>query len=563
MLTKINRYLFNVPDKVGFDNYIVLILNFNIAVVALLGSFINIILHMGMVRILLTLVPALIFSFVYYMSRFREKTILPKFWLALAAIIMINLQWWHNFGSYGPILYLFVVLQCFILILFDNKTKVFFTVALLVNITILFWFEYKFPDIFGHYSNNTSRLIDLYVGILIYFTIAILLINIAVSFYINEKEKAEKADKLKTFFLANMSHEIRTPMNAIIGFGDLLSMTDLDDKQKKYLQIITNNSQHLLKLIDDIIDISKIESNQLTISPEPFLLNDLFNETEAVINQLMKKLNKVNIELVCQRPEKMIIVNSDFTRIKQVLTNLLSNAVKFTESGTIKYGAGIIDNGLTFYVEDTGIGIKKEMHGEIFERFKKLDNIQNERKFKGTGLGLSISSQIVDLMGGKIWVESEPGKGSKFQFFVPAEIIVREINLKKDEKAVKEIIFSGETVLVVEDEDNNYDLVAQLIKTANLQCIRAVNGLEALEIFRSGLDIKLILMDIKMPLLDGKEAARLIKSANSRIPIIAQTAYAMENDRRVILSEGFDDYISKPIDIDMFYEILSRFLKPA
>jgi signal transduction histidine kinase len=391
---------------------------------------------MGVIRILFTLVPGFIFAYFYYLSRFRKKTILQKFWLALAAIIMINIQWWYNFGSSGPILYLFVVLQCFILILFDKKTKVFFTIFILLNVTILFWAEYKYPDIFGHYSNNTSRLIDLYVGTLIYFIITILLINIAVSFYRKEKEKAEKADRMKTFFLANMSHEIRTPMNAIIGFSDLLAMTDLDEKQKQYLQIITNNSQHLLKLIDDIIDISKIESNQLRISLEPFLLNDLFAETDALIDQLMKKHNKINLELVCERPTKMIIVKSDFTRIKQVLTNLLSNAVKFTESGTIKYGAGITDYGLTFYVEDTGMGIKKEMHGEIFERFKRLDNPQNERKFKGTGLGLSISKQIVDLMGGKIMVESDHGKGSKFQFFIPSEIIVQEINLHKDEKAV-------------------------------------------------------------------------------------------------------------------------------
>lgn len=560
MLQRINQYLFNNPEETGIDNYLVQVISFMISIVGFLGTLINIVLRFGLINMISTLFPTVAFASVYYYSKRKRKYIISKYGLILLSVIIINIQWVVNFGTNGPILYLFVIIQSFVVILFSKWERTFFTIFLLVNVTFLFVIEYLYPGIFGEYSNNNARLFDLYWGMLIYLALCIALIGIALRFYINQNAKAQLADKLKSSFLANMSHEIRTPMNAIIGFGNLLNDSNIDKKQREYLSIINENSFHLLKLIDDIIDISKIEANQVSIITEEFSVNDLFEGVNHLIQQYLEKHKKQQLQFICNKPAECLIIRSDFTRIKQVLTNLLSNAVKFTEKGSIVYGCTTNQNSITFYVHDTGVGIDKQNLTNIFMRFGKIENTVNDKIFRGTGIGLSISKQLVELMKGNIWVESEPGIGSKFSFTIPAEIRILNDSDFPGIKLKSEYKFSGELILIAEDDDNNYNFLSAILNKYDINTIRANNGIEAVELSKTFPGIRLILMDIKMPKMDGYEATKLIKEIFPTLPIIAQTAFAMHSDETESLKAGCDDYISKPIDTTMLLQKIKSYL---
>jgi len=560
MFKRLIQFLFSKQEEIGFDNYLVLVLSFNISIIGLLGTIINILLQLGWVLIVSTFIPFVAFAGLFILSRVLKKHLISKNILIVFSIIMINVQWIVNFGSYGPILYLFVVLQCFVLILFGKRGKIFFSLLILINVTTLFLIEYKYPNIFGQYASEHARLLDLYWGMLIYLGLSILMINIALTFYIRQKEKAEKSDQLKTSFLANMSHEIRTPMNAIIGFGQLLYNRSQDENQRKFLNIINSNSFHLLKLIDDIIDVSKIESNQLKIFIENFSVNDLFEDLEQTMLQYLKRYNKPNIQLICNKPDENLIISSDYTRIKQVLTNLLSNAIKFSSKGSVVYGCLENRNGVTFYVQDAGIGIKEKDLHEIFQRFVKVENKTNDKVYRGTGLGLSISRQIVELLNGNIWVESEFGKGSKFQFTIPTKILHHPKKKSIESIENQEQIFSGQLILIAEDEEDNYHYLSDLLSIHKLETIRANNGAEAIELLKIVPDISLILMDIKMPIMGGEEALIQVRKLNPEIPVFAQTAYAMENDKEYFLQKGFDEYISKPIQVESLIALIAKHL---
>jgi signal transduction histidine kinase len=561
MFRKISRYLFEQPDKIGLENYIFLIICFSIATIGFFSTALNYFLGLAGISIISNLIIGHIFTGIFLYSRIYNKYGISKYVLVILSIIVLNIQWAINYGSNGPIPYLFVVMQCIILLLLEKRAKISFTILIFVNVSVLFFMEYGCPDLFGKYSSDQARLIDSFVGTLIYLSVFTILINVALSFYIKQKDKAENSDKLKTSFLANMSHEIRTPMNAIIGFGNLLYESDLDQEQKHFINIINNNSYHLLQLIDDIIDISKIESNQLKIKIEYFPVYHLFEELEQLILQFIKKHNKPRIQLICNRPSESLQICSDYTRIKQVLTNLLSNATKFTESGNIVFGCNVNPKSVTFYVQDTGIGIEGEYLDEIFHRFKKIENFANEKIYRGTGLGLSISKQLVELLKGEIWVESKPGKGSRFSFSIPAEISYKNKldGLAKDKSP--NLKFSGEIVLIAEDEDDNYHFLQDMFNRHNIKSIRANNGQEAIELFRVVQGIRLVLLDIKMPKMDGTTAAKLIREFNPNIPIIAQTAYAMGNDQAYFLKSGFDGYISKPIEPEILLNLINKHLK--
>lgn len=377
---------------------------------------------------------------------------------------------------------------------------------------------------------------------------------------IKAKKKAEESDKLKSAFLANMSHEIRTPMNSIIGYSDLLIEEDIDDETKNsYLKIIQKAGNDLLKLVDDIIDIAKIEAGQLNIKLESVSVNSILAETHSMLSEHTSlKLNGVSLNLI-QKEEFNDFILTDGLRLKQILVNIINNAIKFTQSGSINFGYTKKDNSLEFFVKDTGIGLTKEQIGIIFERFRQADD-STTKKYGGNGLGLSISKGLVDLLGGKIWVESEWKKGTTFYFTIPyiEGIFISENVVKKTKY---DYSWRGYTILVAEDVDINYNLICEILKQTGVKTIRAKDGLECIEIFKENADsIDLVLMDIQMPLVNGYEATAEIKSISKITPIIIQSAYAMSDDIKKCYEAGCDDYIAKPMTKDTLLERINALM---
>ncbi len=365
---------------------------------------------------------------------------------------------------------------------------------------------------------------------------------------VNAKSKAEESDKLKSAFLANMSHEIRTPMNAIVGFADLLKDEELPpEKTVKYVNIIDSNSHQLLALINDIIDISKIEAGQVSLSLSAININELMREMLSIFKTLASRKN-IEITLHYTLPNAESNVLGDETRIKQILTNLLNNALKFTQEGKIDFGYKVVDNVVKFYVTDTGIGIAKESQYLVFERFRQIES-HLTKKVGGTGLGLSISKALVELMNGTIGLESEYGKGSTFYFEIPYVPVTGEFMEEELKKNAEEITdWSKFTFLIAEDEEANYFYLEEIIRPTHAKILHAKDGIEALELFKSNPQIDLVIMDIKMPQMDGYEATRQIKMLNKKIHVIAQTAYAMADDKKKAFRAGCDSYIAKPIN---------------
>ncbi len=384
---------------------------------------------------------------------------------------------------------------------------------------------------------------------------------------ISERKIAEESDKLKSAFLANMSHELRTPMNAIIAFSNFLREPDVNnEKRDEYLDHITTAGDSLLRIIDDIIDIAKIESKQLKLFIQPTNINRLLNELYNVFCELRKKDNKKQIKLSQKMDcEFNYIINTDSQRLKQILTNLIENAFKYTDKGKIEIGFETTNQAVVFYVSDTGIGIPKDKLNLIFDRFYQLNHLK-DRSAGGTGLGLAISKNLVKLLGGKIWVESVQGKGSKFSISIPVESIKKQINpVFKLEEKKNEILNPGYnwnnvTILVAEDEDLNYKVLDTCLTRTNAHIIRAKDGASAVEICKSQ-KIDLVLMDIQMPGMNGYEATQEIKRMNNRTPVIAQTSFAMVGEKERCLQAGCDDFVTKPLNISSLLNKIEYYIK--
>ena len=364
------------------------------------------------------------------------------------------------------------------------------------------------------------------------------------------RSRAEQSDKLKSAFLANMSHEIRTPLNAIVGFSDLLMVTEDQEEKEEFIQIINANNELLLKLINDILDLSKIEAGSVELKYEDFDLAVYFNELAASMH---RRVVNPQVRLVSVNPYETCTVRLDKNRLAQILTNFVTNAIKYTSKGTIEMGYEKIDENIRLYVRDTGIGIPADKKDKVFHRFEKLDEFA-----QGTGLGLSICKAIVEACRGEIGFESEFDKGSLFWAVLPcqfesvnSEPTSSRRNNEKD--ANKENILDSEEtkkvpkrVLVVEDIQSNFFLVSSILKN-KCQLLHAPNGLEAVEIVRTQ-PVDLVLMDMKMPVMDGRTATSEIRKFNAEIPIIALTAHAFDADRVAALKAGCDDYLVKPIN---------------
>lgn len=373
---------------------------------------------------------------------------------------------------------------------------------------------------------------------------------------IKARDKAEEGDKLKTAFLHNISHEIRTPMNAITGFSALLGEPDLTrETQKSYIDIITQSSDHLLDVLNDIIEVSNIEAGILKLKKNEVNLNSL-------MGKLFKQFKPAAIEKGIEfnyttgLPNDQADIVTDYAKLIQILSNLLGNALKFTIHGEIEFGYNLKNENLEFFVSDTGISIPVDQQKKIFDRFYQVEYTAT-RQFEGTGLGLSISKEYVELMEGNIWLTSDPGHGSVFYFSIPYEevVIQQHINYTAYESPA---VVAQKTLLVAEDDNNNFDLIRELLSELNVRIVRAYNGIEAVEISKSGLKIDLILMDIKMPLMDGYTAITKILDHSPDMKIIAQTAYG--DDEAKSLEAGCAGFISKPFVKKQFIKLVKEFL---
>ena len=370
---------------------------------------------------------------------------------------------------------------------------------------------------------------------------------------ISAREKAEESDRMKSAFLANMSHEIRTPLNAIVGFSNLMNSEEVlePEEREQFVKLINTNSDLLLKLINDILDLSRMESGKMSFVFDRHDLNVLINEIYCTFQLMMPE----GVELRMRVPEIPVVVAVDPYRLKQVLSNFINNAIKFTTQGSILFGYRHRDDELYFYVKDTGCGIAKDKIGQVFTRFVKLNSF-----VQGTGLGLSICQMIIKRLGGDIGVESEQGKGSTFWFTLPYSILeMQEVphEKPKTENVQKSQSSKSATLLIAEDNESNYTLFQAMLKDYNL--IHAWNGEQAIDLFNK-YQPDLILMDLKMPIVDGYEATRVIREKNQSIPIIAVTAFAFAEDEERVKQSGFSSYIAKPIKPDKLIACINTYL---
>lgn len=375
-----------------------------------------------------------------------------------------------------------------------------------------------------------------------------------------QKQKAESSDKLKTSYLSNMSHEIRTPINGIIGFSEMLEDEDLEhDDRKKFVKIIIKSGERLLAIINNLIEISKIESGQMQAVKNPINLNLLMAEVFEMTSIHVKN-KKVEFSYSNGLADNKSDLITDPDVLKNIWINLVSNALKFTEQGHVKFGYKVVNSAIMCWVEDSGIGIDKATRDTIFERFRQADPTI-KKSFGGTGLGLAISKGYAKLLGGELWVESELGKGSTFWFTFPysptepfSEISgsVLPENIKLD--------WSNRNILIAEDIEENFLYLETLLGKNKATVIRAYNGQEAVDTAKKNTDIDLILMDIKMPEMNGNEAMRLIKDEFPDLPIIAQSAYGFTEEKEDALKDGFDYYLTKPVRRDELFVIVNKLI---
>lgn len=376
--------------------------------------------------------------------------------------------------------------------------------------------------------------------------------------------KAEESDKLKTAFLASMSHEIRTPMNHIVGFTEFLKDPGLpQNEREEYAQIVSDSSQVLLKLIDDIIDIARIEAGQMITNKSMFPVNELLKGLHRNFNEMRLRKGITSISFLLHLPEIKGVpyLKSDAVRVQQILTIFLDNAFKFTTNGIIKIGYEINQNNIAFFVKDSGEGIDPDKHELIFKRFRQLD-YSSTKKYSGTGLGLAIAKGLADLLEGTISLDSFPGNGSTFKFELPGLLIQKTHHDDKNfSQETLSFDWTNKTFLVVEDERTNYNLLVIMLRPSKVKIIWAQDGREAVELMQIHKDsIDLVLMDIRLPILNGYDATRAIKSIRPEVPVIAQTAYAMDVEVTKAIEAGCNDYVTKPIDRNLLLERIALHL---
>lgn len=384
-----------------------------------------------------------------------------------------------------------------------------------------------------------------------------------ISEYEELAKKAEKASRMKSLFLANMSHEIRTPLNAIEGFSRVMAETDLAEERMKYMEIVESNSSRVLALIDEILDLSRVEAGEIAIKKQMTDLNELCKNIQLIF----KFRCPDTVQLAMSEPTMNITLNTDVNRLTQVLSNLISNALKHTTSGSINYGYRLINDGqeVELFVSDTGTGIAEKDLDTIFQTYVSRD-AENKN---GYGLGLALCKIIVEKMKGRISVKSKVGEGSTFRFVLPFEGTIGGMNknsrITTNSRTIRVSTHSNmqeaPLILIAEDEDSNYELI-KIVLQKRYRLIRAVNGIEAVTTCDDE-HPDLVLMDIRMPEMNGLDATRIIKEVNHDMPVIALSAYAFEENIREAMDAGCDDFLAKPFRVEDLLDIVNKYIRQS
>jgi len=603
----------NIPPQQYYFN----ITCFFAALMTLIGTFFNYILNIGAITTMATAIAFISFTTMYLIAKKQQsyKNLLG-FFLA-TFYILFPILWITNSGSKGPTAYSFFVLIFILSLIFYKKKAIIINSSFILMLVGLFTIEILYPNIITHYTNDTDRFFDNITTILF----ELILLNIAIYYlvraYYSEKErveqqrdtiaqqheelltteqelehhknhletlvnertqalkeanehlehinkeleqakiKAESSDKLKSAFLANMSHEIRTPMNAILGFSSLLDKPVPEEQKNTYIQIIQDKGKLLLQLINDIIDLSKIEAKQLQIAKSEFNINKLLNDSYITFANKILNLNKP-IDLKISFPKDYLILFSDELRIQQIINNLLDNAVKNTTEGNIEIGYILEKNHIKIQVKDTGSGIPKDKQNTIFNRFEQLNEFGEKLK-KGTGLGLAISKNLAELMDGSLTVESEVGVGSTFTLTLPIseDTYNQTQNWIENRFNDKTIDWSGKTIIIAEDEKTNSLLIQEYLSETNVNLIIVDNGKKLIDTIQTNEKIDLALIDINMPVINGYEAIEIMKKRYPSLPIVVQTAYAQEDEIAHIKQLGVFDIVTKPINKDLLIQTIA------
>lgn len=573
---------------ISLENKIFNLVSFMVFIAMIISLASNILLERDTLLLTMILCLAMISYYVFYISRYQEKFVPVGVIYIVFSLLFFVPIWFSNGGIEGPTKTAYLMSVVAAMMILPKRFHLPFIIITILLIIGLYVLEIKNPEWLTAYPSNEIKQIDILITTILY----LIIIAVSVSLYkrtydidrnnlikksndleeskeyLSEtKQQAEAATKAKSRFLANMSHEIRTPLNGIIGTIDLLQHTPLNAEQEELMLSLKSSSTHLLEIVNDVLDISKIEADKLELFEGPCNLQNIVQQVTAISSPRLMALKKNILLSSAIHPSVENEIIADESRIKQVLINLLGNAIKFTENGSIKLDvtANHIDESLQelhFAVSDTGIGISEENIQTLFIPFNQIDSTAT-RKFSGTGLGLSICRKIIEEMGGRIWVESQVGKGSTFKFIIPVQVNLVRKNQQQPQRNTAGTISGTEIkplkMLVAEDNNMNQLLATKMFKKIGYIIEIANNGKEAVEM-TAKFDYDLVFMDIHMPEMDGIEATeKILASGKAKIPIIiAMTANAVKEAEAEYLQLGMKDIVTKPFTIEQLRKVLEK-----
>ncbi len=560
-ISTIRESLFGNRDKITSERYFVTIFFFTLAILISFRCIFHIVSTLSLNSAILTGAVAILFFVLYYFVRYHKYLLVPKAIITIGGYVFLDLAFYFQSLSRGPVLFLIVIFAALVIWVWRGKYLLIFMMFYFLNLLFLFYLDYTTAEQLVNYPNQKVRSVHIFVSFFSYAFVLILLLYLIKTEFLRLKRKAVNSDRLKSAFLANMSHEIRTPMNGILGFSDLLKNPNLTGEIKEeYIEIIEKSGYRMLGVINDIVDMSKLEAGLVQLD---FKESNITKQLEYVYKFFKPEVEAKGLTLSCENldAEEQIIIKTDREKLFAILINLVKNAIKYSKQGTIKFGYNLKGDFVNFYVQDTGIGVAKDRQQAIFERFVQAD-IEDVAARQGAGLGLSITKSYVELLGGEIWLESEVGQGSRFNFTLPYDSIFKETKINNKDMLDKATLSNLKlNILIVEDDEISEALLCITVNDFCKEPLIARTGAEAVELCNQNPDLDLVLMDIKLPIFSGYEATRRIREFNKEVVIIAQTAYGLSSDQEKAIEIGCNDYISKPIDRAKLVALIEKHLR--